>query len=56
MQYASLRMEVGKVMGYVYLTPVFALAIGLMLGHSFSMNVLPGVLVATLCTFFLQRS
>jgi drug/metabolite transporter (DMT)-like permease len=55
-QYASLRMEVGKVMGYVYLTPVFALAIGLMLGHSFSMNVLPGVLVATLCTFFLQRS
>lgn len=55
-QYASLRMDVGKVMGYVYLTPVFTLLIGLILGQDIAWTVLPGVVVATLCTFFLQKS
>ncbi|MGM0418759.1 MAG: DMT family transporter [Thermodesulfobacteriota bacterium] len=56
-QYSSVRMDVGKVMSYIYLIPVFVLVIEFFSGKGLPpVTVLPGIIIAGLCTFLFQRN
>lgn len=55
-QYASRRMQVSKVMGYIYIVPVFVLADNFIFGYGLpELSVLPGALIAAAGTFYFMR-
>lgn len=55
-QYTSQRMPVTKVMGYIYVIPVFVLIENLMLGHGFpEKSVIVGVIAVTVGTFYFMK-
>jgi drug/metabolite transporter (DMT)-like permease len=56
-QYSSARMDVGKVMSYIYLIPVFVVVIEFFSGKGLPpLIVLPGVITAGVCTFLFQKN
>lgn len=56
-QYCSAKMEVGKVMSYIYVIPVFVVLIDLFLGKGLpDLIVWPGFFIAGGCTFLFQKN
>jgi drug/metabolite transporter (DMT)-like permease len=56
-QYCSAKMEVGKVMSYIYVIPIFVVIIDFFLGHGLpELIVWPGLFIAGVCTFLFQKN
>jgi hypothetical protein len=50
-------MEVGKVMSYIYVIPIFVFIIDFFLGHGLpEFIVWPGLFIAGVCTFLFQKN